>query len=329
MEREEKRYALDKRERDLAREHTEKMSEIQLSDQEDTIKHTADVARKTADLRFHGDSPAESIAAEYRIAVQESHDLFDAEMDRIALHETGYRAAEAAQQAINKLRRQDEAASEDSAFKLAEMQQKQLDTLKSKIEPLYQTLFTNPKNFGKQLRSTLTEATLHPIVSGMSEMTSRALAPFMYGPEGTTGIAGMFGNLFGGGAHNVSQIKPVHDAMPVWNMNRPHTERFGPSPGYIDSGGGGVTSSYTPGIGYSGGGGGTFGFGGGNFIGGGTVGADAGARLSQPWHRAFRLHRRRWRDSQQDRLRRRRGRRRRDGCGHWQRRHRRRRNVHG
>lgn len=281
MEREQKRYALAQRERDLEREHKEKMSEIQLSDQEDTIKHTADVARKTADLRFHGDSPAESIAAEYRIAVQESHDLFDAEMERIALHETGYKAEEAATQAINKLHREDEAAAEDSAFKLAEMQQKQLDTLKSKIEPLYQTLFTHPKNFGKQLQSTLTEAAIHPIVSGMSEMTSRALAPFMYGPEGTTGIAGMFGNLFGGGAHNVSQIKPVHDAMPVWIMNLPTASRLGPLPSYIGDTGGGAGTSIFP-FGAPEGGGGTVsgGFGGRQFrqfiTGGPSMGGDYG-----------------------------------------------------
>lgn len=258
MEREEKRYALAQRERDLAREHTEKMSEIQLSNQEDTIKHTADVARKTAELRFHGDSPAESIAEEYRIAVQESHDLFDAEMERIALRETGYKAEEAAQQAINKLRREDEAAAEDSAFKLAEMQQKQLDNLKSKIEPLYQTLFTNPKNFGKQLRGTVTEAALHPIVSGLSEMTATALHPFIYGASGTGGIAGALGGLFGHSAQGLSDIRPVNNSVPVWIMNLPTTSRLGPLPGLIDAGGGASTSIYSLG-GYEGGGGTAFG----------------------------------------------------------------------
>jgi hypothetical protein len=240
------------KERTLEREHRETMSKIQLADQEEGIKHDADLARRRAELRFKGDSPAAGIAEEYRIATEEAAQLYQMEMQRIAMTETGNKAEEDRAIALHKLHREDEAAREDAEIKLAEMQQKQLDTLKGKIEPLYQTLFTNPKNFGKQLRSTVTDAALHPIVSGLSEMTAKALYPTIYGSTGTGGIAGMFGGMFGGGRLN--DVKLINGAVPV------HVT------GVSGGGGGGMmpagTSIYSTG-GYSGGGG--------TYIGGGGI----------------------------------------------------------
>ncbi|HEY1898122.1 MAG TPA: hypothetical protein VGG62_17715 [Terracidiphilus sp.] len=74
----------------------------------------------------------------------------------------------------------------------------QMGEIEKAVEPLYHTLFTDPKKFGSQLRSTITEAALHPIVSGLSEMTSRALHPVIFGATGTGGIAGSFRDMFGG-----------------------------------------------------------------------------------------------------------------------------------
>ena len=232
-------YELDKKERDQAREHAEAMSKIQLADLEESIKHDADLARKSAELRFKGDNPAAGIAAEYRIATEEAQQLYGLEMKRIALHETGYKAEEDAAVALHKLHREDEQAREDAQYKLAKMQQEQLDKLKGAIEPLYETLFTNPKNFGKQLRSTVTEAALHPIVSGLSEMTATALHPFIYGATGTGGIAGALGGLFGGGHNKFNDIALLPDkSLPVTVVNMP---------------GGGGTSIYSIG-GFGGGG---------------------------------------------------------------------------
>ena len=208
-------YDLAKKEHEEERRHAETMSKIQLADQEEGIKHQADLARRRADLRFKGDNPAESIAAEYKIATEEAAQLYQLEMQRIALHETGYKAEEDAAIALHKLHREDEAAREEAQFKLAKMQQEQLDNLKSKIEPLYQTLFTDPKNFGKQLRSTVTEAALHPIVSGLSEMTARAIYPTIYGATGTGGLAGIFG---GGNRLNDLTLLPDR-SVPVTIVN--------------------------------------------------------------------------------------------------------------
>jgi hypothetical protein len=282
-------HDLDEKERDQERRHREEMSKIQLADQEESIKHDADLARRRAELRFKGDSPAAGIEESYRIAVTEAHQLYDLEMQRIALFETGWEAERDRAEALKKLHREDAQAREESELKLAQMQQQQLDTLKGKIAPLYETLFTNPSKFGQQLRSTVTEAALHPIVSGMSEITSRALYPLIYGATGTGGIAGSFSSIFGGGRLN--DVHLINGSVPV----------------YVTGGGGGGYSSagvygYSPvgGYGYSpvGGGfsaapwaygpGGTSGFtgpvnlggGGGDWTGGGGGGGGRGLNLS-------------------------------------------------
>lgn len=237
------RGELEKKAFDLAEKHAETMSRIQLADQEESIRHGADLARKNAELRFRGDNPAAGIAESYRIAVDESQQLYGLEMKRIDLHETGDKAIEDRAIALHKLHREDEAASEEAQYKLAQMQQQQLDTIKGKVEPLYQTLFTHPTQFGKQLRSTMTDAVLHPIVGGLSEMTAAALRPTIFGATGTGGIAGSFRSMFGGGRLN--DVHLINGAVPV------HIVGAGPS----GAGGGGG--------GYSGGGGGFVGGGGG------------------------------------------------------------------
>ena len=192
-------HALAERERDLARAHAETMSKIQLADQEESIKHDADLAQKRAQLRFRGDNPAAGIVESYRIAVAESQQLYDLEMERIRLHETGYKVEEDQAIALHKLHKETLTAREEGELKLAQMQMQQLDALKAKIEPLYETLFTHPTKFAEQLRSTITEAALHPITSGLSEMTATALHPLIFGAGGTGGIAGGFRGMFGGG----------------------------------------------------------------------------------------------------------------------------------
>ena len=49
---------------------------------------------------------------------------------------------------------------------------------------LYHTLFTNPKQFGPQLASTLKEAALKPVDQALGNLTARALAPVLGGLSG-------------------------------------------------------------------------------------------------------------------------------------------------
>lgn len=212
---------LTKREFDLAEEHRLEMSRLLLADREIGIKAQADLERKRAQLHFRGDNPAAGIMESYRIAREESQKLYQLEMDRIALEETGYKAEEDRQRALMKLHREDEAARIDTAYKLAEMQQHQLDTIKQKVEPLYHTLFTDPKNFGQQLKTTVRDAALKPIESGLSEMTARALYPTIYGQTGTGGLAGIFRDMFSGqtgGRLNDVKLTP-RGAVPVEVVN--------------------------------------------------------------------------------------------------------------
>jgi hypothetical protein len=231
-------FALAQRERDLDREHALELAKIPLSDRLDEIRYDAQLKERRAQLRFKDDSPAEGIAESRRIALDAAQQAYDSRVAMIDLEEKGFEKQRDHLLALRDLDKERYRAREEAELKLAEMQQKQLDTLKGKIEPLYQTLFTDPRKFGQQLRSTVTEAALHPIVSGLSEMTSRALYPTIYGATGAGGLAGMFGNLFGGGRLN--DVKLVNGAVPV----------------YVTGGGdgGGGTSIFSVG-GYQGGGG--------------------------------------------------------------------------
>lgn len=83
---------------------------------------------------------------------------------------------------------------------VGEERKRQFDAVKSATENLYQTLFTHPKNFGKQLSSTVQGALLKPITEGFAGVTSQVLTPVIYGKDGKSGIAGSLKGLFGKGA---------------------------------------------------------------------------------------------------------------------------------
>jgi hypothetical protein len=80
--------------------------------------------------------------------------------------------------------------------KIAELQRKEFDEIKGKTEGLLHTLFTNPKNFGAQLKGTLRDAMLRPIEDKLSTM-----------------IAGPIQGLFG--KRGISDVQLVNGAVPV------------------------------------------------------------------------------------------------------------------
>ena len=81
--------------------------------------------------------------------------------------------------------------------KIAELNRKQFDEIKGKTEGLLHTLFTNPRAFGGQLKTTLRDAMLHPIEDRLSTM-----------------IAGPIQNLFGG-HRGIDSVQLVNGAVPV------------------------------------------------------------------------------------------------------------------
>jgi len=99
---------------------------------------------------------------------------------------------------------------------VAQERRRQLDEIKDAVEPLFHTLFTQPSKFGEQLKSTLREATLKPITSGLSEMTAQALHPMIFGATGTGGIAGAMRGMFGGSTGRLNDVKLTSNgAVPV------------------------------------------------------------------------------------------------------------------
>ena len=98
--------------------------------------------------------------------------------------------------------RQESLANErDMRLKIAEIQDKQQakqhEELAKTSTALWDTLLTKPGDFGKQLSGTIHAAVLKPITEGLGNLTANALKPIIYGADGTGGISGMFGGLFG------------------------------------------------------------------------------------------------------------------------------------
>jgi hypothetical protein len=83
---------------------------------------------------------------------------------------------------------------------VAEEYRKQFDTIKSASEQLWNTLFTKPQEFGKQLTNTVKTAALKPVTDSLSNMTATALHPLIYGADGHSGLAGAL--KFGGATQN-------------------------------------------------------------------------------------------------------------------------------
>jgi hypothetical protein len=112
-------------------------------------------------------------------------------------------AEKAAANAVGELRYQWEEKLAEAQKKAAKEAKDALDAQEKSIEKvldkLYTTLFTKPRDFGKDLAKTIHEEVLKPVVSGISGVTANVLHPIIYGDDGKGGIAGVFKNMFGGG----------------------------------------------------------------------------------------------------------------------------------
>ena len=89
----------------------------------------------------------------------------------------------------------------DMNLKIAETQQRQLDSIKGPAAGLFNTLFTKPREFGKASFdfSTVEGAVLKPITEGLGGIVAKQLSPMIFGAGGTGGISGSIKHLFGGG----------------------------------------------------------------------------------------------------------------------------------
>jgi hypothetical protein len=209
------------KDRDKTRQFNESMSKVLAGDKEAEIKHAADLAARTAELRFRGDNPAAGIMADLAIRKQEAVAL-NAETERQLAQDYADKLINYDQlrlgnaKALKDLHDADGKAQEEAQYKLLEMQQKQLDAIKGTTQGLLHGLFTSPSTFGKQLGDTLRDAALKPIESGLSEIIAKQLHPVIFGSTGTGGIAGgisarlhgLFGTSGTGGIADV-QLTPL------------------------------------------------------------------------------------------------------------------------
>jgi vacuolar-type H+-ATPase subunit H len=112
-------------------------------------------------------------------------------------------AEKQAANAVGELRYQWEEKVAEVRKKADQEQQEMLDKQEKAIEKiaekLFDTLFTKPKDFGKDLAKTVHQQVLKPVVEGVSGMAANVLHPVIYGEDGKGGLAGIFKGLLGGG----------------------------------------------------------------------------------------------------------------------------------
>lgn len=119
----------------------------------------------------------------------------DDEFRRDAARAAGAEDAENQLQAV-KLKHAEQLAKAEQEYaeSYAQIVRQRLDEIKNTAEPLFHTLFTSPNKFGSQLGTTLKNAALKPVESGLSELTARFLYPVIFG--GATGGGGGLNDLY-------------------------------------------------------------------------------------------------------------------------------------
>jgi len=157
-------------------------------------------ARTSHEERMAGINAPSGMAGQAGLALQQAQ-MRLAAID--AIRERELNIKEIARDAAEVARIKDQADLESANVrygleeKIAELNRRQFDEIKGKTQGLLHTLFTNPRSFAGQLKTTLRDAVLHPIEDRLSTM-----------------IAGPIQGLFGGG-RGIDQVQLVNGAVPV------------------------------------------------------------------------------------------------------------------
>jgi hypothetical protein len=135
----------------------------------------------------------------YQIRLDLAVQLAGIEAERISKEENAAKRSVLAAQAQKDLYTEIAQAQDQLEEKQAQLQQKrqqevqsQFDSLQKQAEKLIDVLFTKPKNFGKDLLSTVHAAVLKPVTETLGGMAANVLHPIMYGADGQGGLAGVF-----------------------------------------------------------------------------------------------------------------------------------------
>jgi hypothetical protein len=178
--------------------------------QADVIRSGAQFNTRIAGLN-NKDNPGQAIEDTFKIQITEAQEVYALEVKRIQTEEDGYTAALSFEKARRQLVKETTDAQNEAILKQIELQHQQFDGLKKDLEGLYNTLFTKPKDFGKQFSATIHTAALRPITEGLSGLTAGVLQPLIYGSDGKGGLAGATRGLFGS-TQTQSPIKLSTDA---------------------------------------------------------------------------------------------------------------------
>lgn len=94
--------------------------------------------------------------------------------------------------------RQDSLQNEiDLRLRIADIEKQRLDATRNQIEQILHTGITDPSRFASQLGTTIRGAALKPIEQGLSNTIAKAIQPTLFGADGTGGLNGLLGGLFG------------------------------------------------------------------------------------------------------------------------------------
>jgi len=152
----------------------------------------------------------DAIDQSYQLRVSLAEKVYDIQRRDVGDQVAGY----------ERLKSLDEARIE-RAEKLAELQKKQFDSIKSEASSLFETLITKPSQFGSQLAAKLKEAIIRPIADGFGALIAEKLQPVIYGKDGKSGIAGALGGIFGKRS-GIQDVQLVNGGtVPVTVMNLP------------------------------------------------------------------------------------------------------------
>ena len=193
----------------------ERIEDIGVQAQRDELRRRAARSARMAELTAGQETPMAMSEAEkrelsarkeeaaaqqaYQIRLDLAVQLAGIEAERISKEENAAKRSVLAAQAQKDLYTEIAQAQDQLEEKQAQLQQKrqqeiqsQFDSLQKQAEKLIDVLFTKPKNFGKDLLSTVHAAVLKPVTETLGGMAANVLHPIIYGADGQGGLAGVF-----------------------------------------------------------------------------------------------------------------------------------------
>ena len=175
----------------------ERIEDIGVQARRAELQRRANRAARMAELT--GGSDEEVAQRTYEARISLALQLADIEAERISKEDNSAKKSVLAAEAQRDLFTALSEAQDQFDEKQAQMQQKreqalqsQIDGLQKQAERLFDTLFTKPKDFGRDLANTIHSAVLKPVTETLSKGAANLLHPLIYGSDGNGGLNGLF-----------------------------------------------------------------------------------------------------------------------------------------